>query len=126
MFIPAFITATMTAFLCGILLKYGLVGFISVSSTIVIGDLLSNIFWYMAGRIGGTVFIATFGDFFGIKHDHIVNSMDIFNKYKDYVSFFVAAPVGMAIMAISLMNAGIQRFAFWKYIILSTVAPRHE
>ena len=48
MFVPAFITATITAFLCGILLKLGYVSFITVFLAIVFGDLLSNIFWYMS------------------------------------------------------------------------------
>ncbi len=121
MFIPAFITATITAFLCGILMKFGYVGFLVVFSAIVIGDLLSNIFWYLAGRIGGQTFVILFGNFFGITQDRINSSLNIFDRYKDYAAFFVSAPIGMAIMLISFMTSGIRRLSFWRYIISNTL-----
>jgi len=125
--IPAFISATLTAFFCGIFIKLGSLGgggwagFISILITIVIGDLVSNIFWYMAGHIGGNIFLATFGRIFGIRQENLNSSMNVFNKFKDYVAFFVSAPLGMAIMILSLMNAGIQRHHFWKYIFANTL-----
>ena len=121
MIIPAFITATITAFLCGILMKFGYVSFLPVLAAIVIGDLLSNVFWYAAGRIGGTTFVATFGRLFGIRQDHVIDSMAVFNKYKNFVSFFVGGPIGMIIMIISFMDAGIMRFSFWKYVVNNTL-----
>ena len=121
MFLPAFITATITAFLCGILMKFGYVSFLTVWIAIIVGDMISNIFWYMAGRIGGAAFIATFGKLFGITQDHLVGSLNIFNKFKDYIAFFVSAPVGMAMMLIGFMNAGIQKHGFWKYLVANTL-----
>ena len=121
MIIPAFVTATITAFLCGILLKFGYVSFGLVFAAILIGDMISNIFWYTVGRVGGKVFMTTFGRLFGITQEHLVGSMDIFNKFKNYVVFFVSAPTGMAITAISLMDAGIRKMTFSKYLISNTL-----
>lgn len=121
MILPAFVTATLTAFLCGIFLEFGYVNFFVVWAAIVAGDLISNIFWYTIGLIGGRAFLITFGKIFGITQDHLNSTMSVFDKFKDYVAFFVSAPVGMAIMIISLMNAGIQKRGFWKYLISNTL-----
>ncbi|GEM_PF-1884726 len=125
MFVPAFITATITAFLCGILLKLGYVSFITVFLAIVFGDLLSNIFWYMTGRIGGQAFTTVFGKMFGVQQNitqnHLNSSLDVFNKFKDIAVFFVSAPLGMAIMFLSFMEAGLRRLSFWRYVITNTL-----
>ncbi len=121
MFLPAFITATLTAFFCGILLKFGYVSLISVWLAIVFGDLISNIFWYFAGRIGGALFISSFGKIFKLSHEDLVGSLNIFDKFKDYLAFFVSAPIGIAIMIIGLMNAGLQKHSFGKFIITNTI-----
>jgi membrane protein DedA with SNARE-associated domain len=121
MIVPAFVTATLTAFLCGILLRFGYVDFWPVFIAIILGDLVSNIFWYLAGRIGGKVALVTLGGFFGITQEKIDSSIDIFNKYKDIVSFFVSPVIGLGIMLIGLMYAGIKRLPFCKYVAVNTV-----
>ncbi len=125
MVIPAFVSATLTAFLCGILLKLGYVSFITVLFAIIFGDLISNTFWYLVGRIGGEAFTKIFGKMFGVEKDitqrHLTNSLDLFNKFKDIAVFFVSAPVGMAIMFLSFMEAGLRRLSFWRYIITNTL-----
>jgi len=120
MVLPAFITATLTAFFCGILIKFSYVSFYVVLIAIVVGDLLSNIFWYILGLIGGRAFLITFGRIFGITQVHLNDTMSVFNKFKDYLAFFVSAPLGMAIMFISLMDAGIRKHGFLKYILTNT------
>ncbi len=123
--LPAFVSATLTAFLCGILLKLGLVSFTIVFLAILLGDLLSNVFWYWVGRIGGNTSVSLFKKIFNIHEDttreKIGSSLDIFNKYKDYATFFVSAPIGMAIMFISFMDAGLRKLSFWRYVSVNTL-----
>jgi membrane protein DedA with SNARE-associated domain len=120
-FIVAFISATLTAFICGIFVKLGYLDLWLVFAAIIAGDFISNTFWYILGRIGGRIFLATFGRLFGIGQEKLTDSMEIFNKYKDYATFFVSAPAGIAIMIISLMNAGIRRVTFFGYIAFNTL-----
>jgi membrane protein DedA with SNARE-associated domain len=119
--IPSFLTSTITAFMVGILIWYGLVNIPIALVSIIIGDILSFSFWYLLGRIGGRVFLSTIGKIFHMDQNTLNNFMEIFEKYKDIVSFFTSFFMGLIISILSLMNAGVIKVNFSKYMFANTL-----
>jgi membrane protein DedA with SNARE-associated domain len=121
-FIPSFISVTLTAIIFGVLIRLGYANAWVAIISIIVGDVISNIFWYSMGRVGNKVFLVSLGRLFGIDQKSLDDGLNTFNKFKDIVGLFATFSVGLVIMIISQMDAGLRKLRITNYVLMSTLA----
>lgn len=106
---------------CGAILAMGFLNFWLVYITLMLGDLIGDVFWYFIGRHFGEKFTDRFGKYFGITEDHISKVKNIFQKHKKLLLFSSKITNGLGLSLAVLFTAGISRIPFWRFIGINTV-----
>lgn len=118
-FITTIFEGPIVSVFSGIILKLGLVKFIPIVATVIIGDLAGDVVWYLLGRNFGTPFIHKYGNFFNLNEDHVLKVSKVFNenKYKILLGSKITSGLGFA--PTILFIAGLSKIPFKKYFAIN-------
>ena len=103
----------------GILASQGVFSFLGAFIIGLLGSVFCAVVLYLMGRIGGIVFINSFGKYFFIKKDDLSKTENWFNKYGMYACFIGRNfPIVRTLISIP---AGIYKLSFIKFLLYTTL-----
>ena len=114
-----FVEGPFLSFFCGILLNYGYIAFLPVYTSLMLGDLIGDGFWYYLGRVYGHRFIKRFGKYFNITDYNVLKVSDFFHRHKHKILFISKSTSGFGFALATLFAAGMVRIPFGKYMIIN-------
>ncbi len=120
-FITTIFEGPIVSVFSGIILKLGFVKLIPIVVTVIIGDLVGDIVWYVLGRNFGIQFVHKYGKYFNLHEDHIIKVSKVFNanKYKILLGSKLTSGLGFAPTILFL--AGLSKIPFKNYFIINLV-----
>jgi membrane protein DedA with SNARE-associated domain len=107
------------AMLGGVLLHLGYLYFIPLYAALIVGDLLGDTLWYIAGRHLGEPFVRKWGGYFSIRDREIQLVKKIFHKYHNRILILSKITMGFGFAIVTLFTAGMIKIPFRKYILLN-------
>jgi membrane protein DedA with SNARE-associated domain len=103
----------------GLLLKLGYFNFWPLYISLMVGDLIGDIFWYSLGRFWGHRFVRRFGKYFSITESHIATLERVFHKYHNAILVISKITMGLGFAVVTLFTAGLVKIPFKKYLWLN-------
>ncbi|MBC7767121.1 VTT domain-containing protein [Arenimonas sp.] len=105
----------------GIILKLGFVKLIPIVATVIIGDLIGDIIWYVLGHHFGIRFVHKYGKYFNLDEGHIKKVSKIFNLHKYKILLGSKLTSGLGFAPTILFLAGLSKVPFKKYFMTNLV-----
>lgn len=110
---------TMTA--TGFLLKLGYFSWIAALGTLLIGDLIGDVFWYTIGAVGGQRFLSIVGPFFGIQPSMVTRLVTQFQSHQQKIIFFSKITMGFGFAIGTLCVAGMSHVPLKKFLFFNAL-----
>ena len=117
----SFVEGPILSMICGLLLRIGYLDFPLTYASLMLGDLIGDVFWYYLGYFVGHKFIKRFGKYFSITEEGVQTVSTIFHTYKDYILIISKITMGFGFALVTLVTAGIVRIPFKRYITLNAM-----
>ncbi len=105
----------------GIILKLGFIKLIPIVVTVILGDLVGDIVWYMLGYHFGISFVHKYGKFFNLHEDHIIKVSKIFNVHKYKILLGSKLTSGLGFAPTILFLAGLSKVPFKNYFLTNVI-----
>lgn len=105
----------------GVLWQLGTVDFFPAVAALFLGDILSDIMWYLLGRHAGRPFIARFGHWFGVVPETIEKVQHLFHRYHTNVLGISKLTMGFGLAIPLIVVAGTLRIPFKRFLIINTL-----
>lgn len=105
----------------GFLFSIGQFDFLPMYLTLVSGDFVADIGWYLLGRYGTRHAIFRFGRFVGLTPEILEKVENRFIKYHQKILIMSKLTMGLGFAVIVLMVAGMFKVPFKNYVFLNLV-----
>ena len=105
----------------GILYRWGYFPFLPLYISLMAGDLLGDVVWYMLGNKAGRAFAAKFGKYFGITEPGIARFEELFHSHKDAILIGSKLTTGFGFATAVLFTAGLVKVPFRRYITINVL-----
>jgi len=115
-FVLSVIEGPILSMILGVLLKLEYFPFWPVYITLMLGDLIGDVVWYLIGRTWGYGFISKYGKYFSITESAVEKATHFFHAYKNRILFISKVSNGFGFALVTLMTAGMLRVPFYKYM----------
>lgn len=116
----AIIEGPIISVFAGILLHLGYVQFALILITIMSGDLIGDVVWYMLGNTYGHRFIYRFGKYFKITESSVAYIVNIFHTHRNKILVGSKLTTGFGFAPVVLFAAGMSRVPFKNYMLANT------
>lgn len=103
----------------GMLIRLGQFEFLPLYITLVLGDLVADVIWYLVGHYAAKPFIVRFGKFFGVTIESFIKMERVFLKHDTKILFISKVTMGLGFAIATLMAAGAVRVNFRKFVVLN-------
>lgn len=107
--------------LLGVLIKLDYFALIPIYVSLMIGDLLGDIFWYYIGYRYGYGFVDRYGKYVSVNRDNISKVLAIFRDHEGKILFLSKISNGLTLALAILITAGIARVPFSKYLLINAI-----
>ncbi len=121
LFVGAFLEGPVVMMTGGFLLRLGQVTFVPLYLSLVLGDFLSDVVWYLAGYALARPFLLRWGSWLGITPDAIAKIEPIFKHYSLRILVISKLTMGFGLATATLATAGMLRVSFVRYAIVNLV-----
>lgn len=118
-FLIAFAEGPFLSMLCGLLVHSIGIPIIPIYATLMIGDLVGDIFWYGLGHYAGRPFVQKFGKYFSITETGITKITEVFHGHKDWILVISKVSNGFGFALLILFTAGLVKIPFSRYMYLN-------
>lgn len=105
----------------GLLSRIGVVTFLPAFGALFLGDVLSDIMWYVLGRFGARSFLMRWGHFVNLTSPIIAKVEDHFHHYHTKILVFSKLTMGLGLAVPILIGAGMTRIPFGRYITINVL-----
>ena len=105
--------------LCGIMLRLGLVSFLPIFITLMLGDLVGDVFWYAIGYHFAHPISEKYGKFVGLTPDLLEKTKQAFHNHQMKVLFISKITMGFGFALATLITAGMAKIPFKKYLAVN-------
>jgi len=105
----------------GFLYKTGFFSIVPLFIAILIGDLIGDVIWYVAGRYFARPILSKKGKFFGITPERFEKINELFTRYHEKILIFSKLTLGLGFAIGILVAAGMTKVSFKKYMIINIV-----
>lgn len=105
----------------GFLYRTGFFEIIPLFIAILIGDLIGDMLWYIAGRYFANPILQKKGSFVGISPERFDKINELFNKYHVKILVFSKLTLGLGFAVGILAAAGMAKIPFKKFMIINII-----
>ena len=105
----------------GFLYRTGFFEIIPLFIAIMIGDLIGDVFWYMAGRYFAHPILQKKGSFVGVTPERFEKINGLFSKYHERILIFSKLTLGLGFAVGVLTAAGMAKVSFKRYMIINVI-----
>lgn len=105
----------------GFLFSLGQFDFLPMYLTLVSGDFVADIGWYLLGRFGTRQTIFRYGHFIGLTPEILEKVEDRFRYYHQKILIISKLTMGFGFAVVVLMVAGMFKVPFKNYVVLNLV-----
>ncbi|MES2225386.1 MAG: DedA family protein [Patescibacteria group bacterium] len=117
--IAAIIEGPIMFFLCGFLVRLGVLSLIPAFISLMAGDLIGDTLWYLVGYRYGRRFIHRFGKYVSITEEKIEQATVIFKTHHDRILVISKITNGFGFAIPVLVTAGLTKLPFRKFFIFN-------
>lgn len=103
----------------GVLWNLGVVSFWPAFAALFLGDLLSDIMWYLIGYHAGRPFIQRYGHWFGVIPETITKVEHLFKVYHTKILTASKLTMGFGLAIPLLVVAGMLRIPLRRYVMIN-------
>jgi membrane protein DedA with SNARE-associated domain len=105
----------------GFLYRTGFFELVPLFIAIVIGDLIGDVIWYVAGRYFAHPILSKKGKFVGITPERFEKINDLFSRYHERILIFSKLTLGLGFAVGVLVAAGMAKVSFKRYMIINII-----
>lgn len=105
----------------GVLWSLGAVAFWPAFAALFLGDILSDIMWYLLGRHAGQPFIARFGPWFGVVPETVAKVQHLFHRYHTGVLGISKLTMGFGLAIPLIVVAGTLHIPFRRFLAINSL-----
>ena len=105
----------------GFLYRTGFFEIVPLFTVILIGDLIGDIMWYVAGRYFAHPILQKKGSFVGINPERFEKINELFNKYHVKILIFSKLTLGLGFAVGILAAAGMAKIPFKKFMLINII-----
>lgn len=105
----------------GFLYRTGFFAIIPLFIAILIGDLIGDIIWYVAGRYFANPILSKKGRFIGITPERFERINELFSKYHEKILIFSKLTLGLGFAVGILTAAGMAKVPFRKFMVINII-----
>jgi membrane protein DedA with SNARE-associated domain len=105
----------------GFLYRTGFFAIVPLFIAILIGDLVGDVIWYVAGRYFAHPILSKKGKFVGITPERFEKINELFSKYHEKILIFSKLTLGLGFAVGILAAAGMAKVPFKKYMIINII-----
>ena len=106
---------------CGFLYRVGVFDLFPLYTTLVVGDLVSDVGWYYVGYFFAKPFLQRFGKFFGFKEEHLEKVHELFHSYKNRILLISKVTIGFGMAILIILFAGMTKIKFKTFLVLNAI-----
>ena len=103
----------------GILFRWDYLSFTPLYFSLMTGELIGDVVWYMIGAKLGRKSISKFGKYFGITEENIIRFEAIFHKHQYLILIISKLTTGFGFATAVLFTAGLVKIPFKRYISIN-------
>jgi membrane protein DedA with SNARE-associated domain len=118
----AIIEGPMVAMISGVLLRLGVFSFLPLFICLMIGDFVSDAYWYWIGYHGGRKFLARFGKYFSVTEGHLDRLEAFYMKHYGWILFLSKITMGLGFAVAIVAMAGAARVPFKRYMAVNMLS----
>jgi membrane protein DedA with SNARE-associated domain len=118
----AIVEGPVLALICGFLLRLNLLALVPTFLLLMLGDIISDIYWYCIGYYGGRKFVLKFGKFFSIDEKKLEIVERIYHQHYVLILFLSKITMGFGFAVAIVAVAGITKVPFKKYMLANILA----
>jgi membrane protein DedA with SNARE-associated domain len=119
--IIAIMEGPILSIILGALIHLGYFPLVPVYLTLMGGDLLGDVIWYMLGRFLGFRFITRFGKYFSLTEERITLVERFYHTYHRSILIISKLTTGFGFAIPILFTAGLVKIPFRIYLIINTL-----
>ena len=105
----------------GFLYKTGFFELVPLFIAILIGDLIGDVVWYVAGRYFADPILKKNGKFIGITPERFAKIKDLFARYHERILIFSKLTLGLGFAIGVLAVAGMTKVSFKRYMVINAI-----
>lgn len=117
----AIIEGPILAMVCGFFIQTDFFSFWPIFVILMLGDLISDIYWYAIGYYGGRRLILKYGRFFSVNEKTLEVTERIYHRHYHWILLLSKVTMGFGFAVAIVATAGIVRVPFRKYMILNII-----
>ncbi len=107
---------------CGFLIKLRLLSFFPTFPILMLGDIISDAYWYLIGYTGGRKVVLKYGKFFSISDEKFAVLEKIYQKHFVKILFLSKITMGLGFAIPIVAAAGMNRIPFKKYMLVNILS----
>jgi membrane-associated protein len=105
----------------GFLYRTGFFAIVPLFIAILIGDLIGDVIWYVAGRYFAHPILKKKGSFVGITPEKFEKINDLFSRYHERILIFSKLTLGLGFAVGVLTAAGMAKVSFKRYMVINVI-----
>lgn len=118
----AILEGPVIAMLSGVFLRLGFFSLLPLFISLMIGDFVSDAYWYWIGYHGGRKFLAKFGKYFSVNEDHLDRLEEFYMKRYGWILFLSKITMGLGFAVAIVAMAGAARVPFKRYMAVNMLS----
>lgn len=119
LFLLCIVEGPVTMISSGFLFRLGTFNFLPMYLSLMGGDFVADIGWYMVGRYGARTFVHRYGKHFHITPAILSKIETRFKKYQEKILFISKITMGFGFALVTLIVAGILKVPLRRYALLN-------
>jgi membrane protein DedA with SNARE-associated domain len=118
--VPAvLIEGPVVSLLTGVFVHLGYLQLIPAYLSLVAGELIGDVMWYVIGYYYGERFALRYGRFFSLTPEHIAATKRLFNRHHERILFISKLVNGLGLGIPILFTAALSRVPFGRYMLIN-------
>jgi membrane protein DedA with SNARE-associated domain len=117
----AIIEGPVLSMLCGLLIRLDVLSFVPTYLLLMLGDLIGDSLWYLAGFHWGKTLVTKFGKYISLTESNLVIVEKLYHKYHSSILIISKLVMGFGFPGGVLATAGIVKLPFRKFILFCTI-----